>query len=242
MALSYSSIMAKHINQFGFSAHNFEALSQKYHPKAALASLEIKQGEEYAKKALKKPGKYDPALSVYNPGTHLGVVSERFALAMKNYIQKNPDGMPFEKDSQLSKNTARYAGLTKNKFKALMNLKYLHSLVEPGEAVGLLAAQSEVASVFAVYGIVVDRRHLTLIADYMTFEGGYKPFSRIGIGSNVAPFLKMSFESTCKFLTEATLHGDFDTLDSPSSRIVVGRVVEGGTGSFDVLQPLTSTA
>lgn len=37
-------------------------------------------------------------------------------------------------------------------------------------------------------------------------------------------------------------HGDFDTLDSPSSRIVVGRVVEGGTGSFDVLQPLTSEA
>ncbi|KAG1449664.1 hypothetical protein G6F56_008577 [Rhizopus delemar] len=100
----------------------------------------------------------------------------------------------------------------------------------------------EVGSVFGVYGIKVDRRHLTLIADYMTFEGGYKPFSRIGIGSNVAPFLKMSFESTCKFLTEATLHGDFDTLDSPSSRVVVGRVVEGGTGSFDVLQPLTITA
>jgi DNA-directed RNA polymerase I subunit RPA1 len=37
-------------------------------------------------------------------------------------------------------------------------------------------------------------------------------------------------------------HGDYDTLDSPSSRIVVGRVVEGGTGSFDVLQPLTSEA
>jgi DNA-directed RNA polymerase I subunit RPA1 len=63
----------------------------------------------------------------------------------------------------------------------------------------------EIASVFGVYGIKVDRRHLTLIADYMTFEGGFKPFSRIGIGSNVAPFLKMSFESTCKFLTEATL-------------------------------------
>lgn len=607
-------IKAKHLDQFSFSAHNFEALSQKYNPKAALESLETKKGEDYAKKALKKPSKYDPALSVYNPGTHLGVVSERFAIAMKEYMEKNPDGMPFEKDGEVAKNTARYAGLTKNKFKALMNLKYLHSLVEAGEAVGLLAAQSvgepstqmtlntfhfagygaanvtlgiprlreiimtaakkiktptmllplrtettakkasqfcksagkltlaqlmdnvsvvekttaksaetnylrsktysirlnlfneseyneeyrvsakrvkevmsstflkdleelirkdikdtkkvedigkghkvsdtmdddvnenlgdaaakdgydsdaandgdakaartsaqnkqqatydeddedvvieeadksledeeaefeesvlagedddedapkrasakngsleqnavdrskyckkfvfddangswcqidlefpsdtkkilmvglieescartvvheikgiqtcfeyvnptendtskrlqtegvnlrgmwpfadlidvnyidtndigailntygveaarnaiikEVGAVFGVYGIKVDRRHLTVIADYMTFEGGYKPFSRIGIGSNVAPFLKMSFESTCKFLTEATLHGDYDTLDSPSSRIVVGRVVEGGTGSFDVLQPLTSEA
>jgi DNA-directed RNA polymerase I subunit RPA1 len=135
-------IKAKHINQFSFSAHNFEALSQKYNPKAALESLETKKGEDYAKKALKKPNKYDPALSVYNPGTHLGVVSERFSMAMKDYMEKNPDKMPFEKSGELSKNTARYAGLTKSKFKALMNLKYLHSLVEPGESVGLLAAQS----------------------------------------------------------------------------------------------------
>lgn len=135
-------IKAKHINQFSFSAHNFEALSQKYNPKAALESLETKKGEDYAKKALKKPNKYDPALSVYNPGTHLGVVSERFAIAMKDYMDKNPDDMPFEKDAEVSKNTARYAGLTKSKFKALMNLKYLHSLVEAGESVGLLAAQS----------------------------------------------------------------------------------------------------
>ncbi|KAG0167267.1 hypothetical protein DFQ28_004559 [Apophysomyces sp. BC1034] len=606
-------IKAKYLNEFGFSAHNFERLSQKYNPKAAMASLETEKGQEYCKKALKKPKKYDPALSVYNPGTHLGVVSERFALAMKNYIEKNPDKMPFNA-ADVQKNDKRFSNLTKNKFRALMHLKYLHSLVEPGEAVGLLAAQSvgepstqmtlntfhfagygaanvtlgiprlreiimtaatniktptmllplradadseqatkfcksaskltlaqivddvevteittaktaetgyhrskvysirlnlfseeeyseeycvkarrvkevlataflkdleeairkdikgtkkaqvvdiaegrtaredntnfnedegadaaagyasddgdgdatssrmaaktkqratydepdeedvemlksgksledeeaeleeagmdedsddekekpikakaitdletkaikdsnyvkrwkfddengawceidmqfpadtkkilmvslverscarvivheikgidrcfeyvnptendtqerlqtegvnlrgmwpysdlidmneidtndiaailrtygveaarnavikEVGSVFGVYGIKVDRRHLTLIADYMTFEGGYKPFSRIGIGSNVAPFLKMSFESTCKFLTDATLHGDYDTLDSPSSRIVLGKVVEGGTGSFEVLQPLKATA
>jgi DNA-directed RNA polymerase I subunit RPA1 len=135
-------IKAKHINQFSFSAHNFEALSSKYNPKAALESLETKKGEDYAKKALKKPNKYDPALSVYNPGTHLGVVSERFAIAMKDYMEKNPDNMPFDKDTEVPKNTARYAGLTKSKFKALMQLKYLHSLVEPGESVGLLAAQS----------------------------------------------------------------------------------------------------
>lgn len=100
----------------------------------------------------------------------------------------------------------------------------------------------EVAGVFDVYGIGVDRRHLTLIADYMTFEGGYKPFNRAGIESNVAPFLKMSFETTCHFLTQATLYGDMDNLSSPSSRIVAGKVVEGGTGSFEVMQPLVSSS
>lgn len=50
-------------------------------------------------------------------------------------------------------------------------------------------------------------------------------------------FIQAVTKKKCSFR-----HGDFDTLDSPSSRIVVGRVVEGGTGSFDVLQPLTTVA
>lgn len=58
------------------------------------------------------------------------------------FIEENPDNLPFAKDSKLTKSNERFAGLTKSKFKALMHLKYLHSLVEPGEAVGLLAAQS----------------------------------------------------------------------------------------------------
>ena len=81
----------------------------------------------------------------------------------------------------------------------------------------------------------MDLRHLTLIADYMTFGGGYKPFNRMGLDSNVSPFLKMSFEQTCVFLTKATLEGDADSLETPSARLVMGRRVNGGTGCFDVL-------
>lgn len=135
-------IKAKYLEKYSFSAHNFETLSQKYNPKAALSSLETKEGESYAKKALKKPNKYDPALSVYNPGKHLGVVSERFAMGMQKYIDSNPDSMPFDKDHTITKNNERFSSLNKSKFKALMHLKYLHSLVDAGEAVGLLAAQS----------------------------------------------------------------------------------------------------
>ncbi|OAQ35870.1 beta and beta-prime subunits of DNA dependent RNA-polymerase [Linnemannia elongata AG-77] len=101
-----------------------------------------------------------------------------------------------------------------------------------------MAIIQEISGVFGAYGIDVDRRHLTIIADYMTFESGFKPFNRMGIESSTSPFLKMSFERTCHFLTQATLHGDFDGLESPSARIVMGKVVEGGTGAFDVMQPL----
>ena len=45
-------------------------------------------------------------------------------------------------------------------------------------------------SVFAAYGIAVDPRHLSLIADYMTFLGSYRPMNRIGIDSSPCPFLK----------------------------------------------------
>ncbi|KAJ3039738.1 hypothetical protein HK097_002758 [Rhizophlyctis rosea] len=96
----------------------------------------------------------------------------------------------------------------------------------------------EIAGVFGVYGINVDTRHLSLIADYMTFEGGYKPFNRMGMGSNPSPFAQMSFETTTGFLTNATLNGDFDPLESPSARIVLGKPVKGGTGSFEVFQKI----
>lgn len=96
----------------------------------------------------------------------------------------------------------------------------------------------EVKTVFGVYGIAVDPRHLGLIADYMTQSGGYRPFNRIGINALSSPLLKMSFETTTKFLTAACLHGEQDAMDSPSARIVCGRPVGYGTGAFDVLMPL----
>ncbi|TCD69860.1 hypothetical protein EIP91_005937 [Steccherinum ochraceum] len=96
----------------------------------------------------------------------------------------------------------------------------------------------EIGGVFKVYNIEVDARHLELIADYMTFDGGYKPFNRSGIATNSSPLLKASFETTAAFLSDATLHGDFDDLRSPSGNIVAGRLNLTGTGVFDVVMPV----
>ncbi|XP_064604874.1 DNA-directed RNA polymerase I subunit RPA1-like [Liolophura sinensis] len=96
----------------------------------------------------------------------------------------------------------------------------------------------EITSVFGAYGIKVDYRHLSLIADYMTFEGVYKPFNRTAIESSASPLQKMTFETTMTFLRSAALHGTKDTLLSPSARLVTGRVVGVGTGAFEVRQPL----
>ncbi|KAH8892079.1 beta and beta-prime subunits of DNA dependent RNA-polymerase [Thozetella sp. PMI_491] len=93
----------------------------------------------------------------------------------------------------------------------------------------------ELSGVFSGHGISVDSRHLNLIADYMTRNGGFTPFNRNGLKGNVSPLAKMSFETTLGFLKDAVLDGDWDNLSSPSSRIVLGRLGTVGTGSFDVL-------
>lgn len=99
----------------------------------------------------------------------------------------------------------------------------------------------EIHGVFSGHGISVDQRHLNLIADTMTKGGGFTPFNRIGLRGNVSPFMKMSFETTVGFLKDAVLEKDWDDLQNPSARIVVGRLGGIGTGAFDVLAPVTVT-
>lgn len=92
----------------------------------------------------------------------------------------------------------------------------------------------EIKNVFEVYGINIDYRHLSLIADYMTHNGEYRPFTRIGMEENSSPFLKMSFETTVNYLTKCASSRDYDTGKTPSSSIVLGQVPRIGTGLFDI--------
>lgn len=94
---------------------------------------------------------------------------------------------------------------------------------------------SEVKDVFNAYGINVDSRHLSLIADFMSVDGNYRAFSRLGIQAASSPMLKMSFETATKFLVDAALYGEHDQLRSPSARISLGQVAKLGTGMCDVL-------
>eukprot|EP00794_Sanderia_malayensis_P010830 gene10831-11982_t len=109
-----------------------------------------------------------------------------------------------------------------------LNSLYSNEIHAIANTYGIEAARKvliqEITNVFKVYGIQIDPRHLTLVGDYMTFEGSYKPFNRQGIESNPFPLQKMTFETTTHFLREASAFGRVDTLDSPSSRLVVGRV------------------
>lgn len=112
------------------------------------------------------------------------------------------------------------------------------------ETYGIEAAMKiivkEVKDVFNVYGIKVDPRHLSLIADYMTFNGTFEPLSRKGMESSASPLQQMSFESSLTFLRQATVGGKTDRLHNPSSCLMIGKPCETGTGSFELLHKTTN--
>jgi RNA polymerase Rpb1, domain 5 len=113
-------------------------------------------------------------------------------------------------------------------------------------AYGVEAARAtlvrEVRAVFAVYGINVDARHLSLIADFMTHGGGYRACSRLGIVSNASPLLKMSFETSAAFLKEAALRGAGEALASAAARVALGQPVALGTGVVALHMALDASA
>ncbi|KAL4151688.1 hypothetical protein PRNP1_008630 [Phytophthora ramorum] len=96
----------------------------------------------------------------------------------------------------------------------------------------------QIMDVFGVYGISVDPRHLSLLADYMTAQGGYMPLNRMGMNYKGSSLQQITFETSMKFLSQAALGGLVDTLESPSARLVLGQPPRVGTGSFSLLQPI----
>ncbi|GMY21608.1 DNA-directed RNA polymerase I subunit 1 [Fagus crenata] len=128
-------------------------------------------------------------------------------------------------------------------FQDVLDVRYVYSnsihamLTTYGVEAARATIIREIQHVFGSYGISVNMRHLTLIADYMTHSGGYRPMNRQGgIAESVSPFCKMSFETASKFIVEAACHGQTDELESPSARIILGLPVKVGTGCFDVMQ------
>ncbi|GMM55856.1 DNA-directed RNA polymerase I core subunit [Maudiozyma humilis] len=100
----------------------------------------------------------------------------------------------------------------------------------------------EINNVFSRYAISVSYRHLDLIADMMTRQGSYLAFNRQGMETSTSTLMKMSYETTCQFLTKAVMDNQREELESPSARIVLGKLNGGGTGSFDVLAKVPTKA
>jgi len=122
-----------------------------------------------------------------------------------------------------------------------MNRFYSNDIALMLKRYGIEAARTavikEVSSVFDAYGISIDKRHLQLIADYVTNSGEWLGMSRHTMKKCSSPMQQMSFETTTQFLTHASMHGSIDMAKSPSASLAVGNLVNFGTGLCDILVP-----
>lgn len=132
----------KHLTDFKFLAQNYLSLVAQLKITEDYAHLPMKGAVEYNKttmKKVKKSGKVnamDPCLALFNPGSSFGSTSESFATALKSYCDANPEKLLRDKEK------APAAQINKKTFTALVEMKYMKSVIEPGEAVGVVAGQS----------------------------------------------------------------------------------------------------
>ena len=105
---------------------------------------------------------------------------------------------------------------------------------------GIEAARStlikEIDGVFRTGGSDINFHHLAVVCDLMTNSGSITSIDRFGINRlETDPLAKSSFEKTIEVLINAAVFNETDFMRSVSSRIMAGKVFNGGTGLCEVL-------
>lgn len=83
----------------------------------------------------------DPLTFQVNPSRNFGVLSEKMEQLMQNYIDQNPSDVLIRKGTK-NLTPWRHDRVKESDFRKAFCTRYQKALCEPGEAVGLLAAQS----------------------------------------------------------------------------------------------------
>ena len=97
------------------------------------------------------------------------------------------------------------------------------------------AIEQEMNTVISFGGSYVNARHLSLLCDIMTTKGFLMAITRHGVNrQNAGVLMKASFEETVDILMEAAAHAEVDNLKGVSENIMLGQIIPGGTGSFDL--------
>ena len=120
-----------------------------------------------------------------------------------------------------------------------------------------LSCCNDIATIFRLYGIEsarqilinefnqtfnaggsksINHNHMSVLIDMMTHTGSITSIDRHGLGKiDYEPIAKASFEKTMDHFLNAAIFNEKDHIESVSSRIMMGRVIPGGTGCFELL-------
>ena len=89
---------------------------------------------------------------------------------------------------------------------------------------------------YVTAGNKINPNHLSLLIDQMCHTGFISSIDRNGMAKlDIDPIARASFEKTMDHFIHAALFNESDNMKSISSRIAIGQVINGGTGSFDLL-------
>ena len=121
-----------------------------------------------------------------------------------------------------------------------LNTKSNH-IIEVGDTLGIEAARemisAEISFIMSAYGIAIDRRHLMLLSDIMTFKGEVLGITRFGIAKMRESVLMLaSFEKTTDHLFDAAVHSRTDAIVGVSECIIMGIPIPVGTGLFKLMR------
>lgn len=98
------------------------------------------------------------------------------------------------------------------------------------------ALLKEVDGVFQTGGSNINFHHLAVVCDLMTNSGSITSIDRHGINRlETDPLAKSSFEKTIEVLVNAAVFNETDFMRSVSSRIMAGKVFNGGTGLCEII-------
>lgn len=110
-----------------------------------------------------------------------------------------------------------------------------NDIFETADVLGIEAARAqiinEVYKVIENQGLNIDKRHIMLVSDMMSMNGGIKGITRYGIISEKSSVLaRASFETPIKHIIEAAMLGEVDYLTSVVENVMINQHIPVGTG------------
>lgn len=114
-----------------------------------------------------------------------------------------------------------------------------NNILEVEECLGIEAGREtifyEMKYTLQQHGITIDSRHLSLLADTMTYNGKILAITRHGVSQmKESTFMLASFEKTVDHLFDAAVMSKKDDIIGVSESIIIGKPLKLGTGLFDV--------
>jgi DNA-directed RNA polymerase subunit A" len=115
-----------------------------------------------------------------------------------------------------------------------------NNISEIASVLGVEAARNaiihEAQSTLNEQGILVDVRHIMIVADMMCMEGEVKQIGRHGIaGEKESVLSRAAFEVTVNHLLDAAVANETDELSGVTENVIVGQPIQLGTGDVKLI-------